>query len=340
MIAPPANAPRPVRATLLRLLDYLAERGYGFVTPAGSTHNRVSERAAAGDEDLLRDIFGWTRPFTERQLDPALLDLVTDAGIVQRKNGALKLTLRASTVDGRLYLHSAPTRSPKAVFLGPDSYRYARFLRQSPGDSPPVAHALDIGVGAGVGAVTLAGLHPGAHVTGSDVNPDALCLAEVNAAHNGVAIDLVNASGLPPSPARFDVIAANPPYIAGSVKRIYRDGGGELGEGLALEWVREGLPRLSPGGRFLLYTGSAIVAGRDLIREELERVGSEHGCRLQYEELDPDVFGGTLRQESYRNVERIALVGAVLTAPRRRGPPGSHSEGRVGLSSSISGSPA
>jgi methylase of polypeptide subunit release factors len=219
-----------------------------------------------------------------------------------------------STVDGRLHLHSAPTRDPDAVFLGPDSYRYVRFLRQVIGDSPAFGTALDIGVGAGVGALTLAALAPAARVTGSDINERALRLARLNSLHAGTPLILKHCSGVP-APGAFDIICANPPYIAGRAKRAYRDGGDQLGAALALEWVRDGVRRLSEGGRFLLYTGSAIVAGRDGVREALLRIAEEQGLHLSYEEIDPDVFGGTLRQDAYRDVERIAAVGAVLTAP-------------------------
>jgi hypothetical protein len=37
---------------------------------------------------------------------------------------------------------------------------------------------------------------------------------------------------------------------------------------------------------------------------------------LRYEEIDPDVFGEELEEEPYRNVERIAAVGAVIHAGR------------------------
>ena len=62
----------------------------------------------------------------------------------------------------------------------------------------------------------------------------------------------------------------------------------------------------------LLYTGSAIVAGRDALREALAEALPRLGCSLRYEELDPDVFGEELDQPDYRNVERIAVVGAVI----------------------------
>ncbi|NJC41019.1 methylase of polypeptide subunit release factors [Brevundimonas alba] len=300
---------------LLDLLRHLEQAGYAFVTPTPATHATVGLRRAASEADALRDVFGWSRPFSRDLLEPGLMQLAETAGVVRHAPEGLRLAIRVSTVDGRLHLHSAPTRDEDAVFLGPDSYRYVRFIRQALGGSPNLRTALDIGVGAGVGALTLAALSPSACVVASDVNHRALRLTRLNSLHGGLPLDLVHCSGLPERPDGFDVIAANPPYIAGKGKRTYRDGGDQLGAALALDWVREGVRRLTPGGRFLLYTGSAIVAGHDAVREALQVIADEGGLHLTYEEIDPDVFGGTLRQEAYREVERIAAVGAVLTAP-------------------------
>jgi hypothetical protein len=37
------------------------------------------------------------------------------------------------------------------------------------------------------------------------------------------------------------------------------------------------------------------------------------GCTLDYREIDPDVFGEELSKPIYADVERIAVVGAVIT---------------------------
>ncbi|HYC68222.1 class I SAM-dependent methyltransferase [Brevundimonas sp.] len=299
---------------LMALLSHLEAAGYAFVMPTPGTHTRVRKRRPATPDNALRDIFGWSRPFSPELLDSALLDLVWLAGVVRRGPEGLTLTIRVSTVGARLFVHSAPTDDRDAVFLGPDSYRYVRFLRQQLTGTVGWGTALDIGTGAGVGAVALADINPAARVLGSDINDKALAFARINVAHAGAGVELAQCSGLPARPERFDVVAANPPYIAGEGDRVYRDGGDQLGAAVALEWVREGVRRLAPGGRFLLYTGSAIVRGRDGVREALARVAEERGLALFYEEIDPDVFGGTLGQNAYKDVERIAAVGAVLTA--------------------------
>ena len=79
----------------------------------------------------------------------------------------------------------------------------------------------------------------------------------------------------------------------------------------------DGLEKLAPGGRLLLYTGSAITAGgKDRLKSGLEALCGRTGARLDYAEIDPDIFGSCLSMRAYRDVERIAAVGAVLV---RRG---------------------
>jgi hypothetical protein len=79
--------------------------------------------------------------------------------------------------------------------------------------------------------------------------------------------------------------------------------------------AHDALRHLASGGRFLLYTGSAIMGGTDLLRQELARMAASFSCRLDYREIDPDVFGEELVSAAYREVDRIAVVGAVFEKP-------------------------
>ncbi|MDB5446041.1 MAG: methyltransferase, partial [Phenylobacterium sp.] len=159
-----------------------------------------------------------------------------------------------------------------------------------------------------------------AQVLLSDVNPKALRLTRVNAAHAGVPLETVQAPDLDGLPEGLDLILANPPYIAGDPKQTYQDGGDLLGARTSLNWARDALGKLAPGGRFLLYTGSAILhGGRDPVRGALSELAEAAGARLSYRELDPDVFGEELEKPAYREAERIAAVGAVLARPRAAG---------------------
>ena len=75
------------------------------------------------------------------------------------------------------------------------------------------------------------------------------------------------------------------------------------------------LAALRPGGRLILYTGSAIVAGEDELRGVLEEMAGSRGMALRYREIDPDVFGEELENPEYRDVDRIAVVAAIVTRP-------------------------
>ena len=75
------------------------------------------------------------------------------------------------------------------------------------------------------------------------------------------------------------------------------------------------MDRLKPQGRVILYTGSAIVGGEDRLAAALRREADERGYALHYREIDPDVFGEELSKPQYRDVERIAVVAAIITAP-------------------------
>ena len=73
------------------------------------------------------------------------------------------------------------------------------------------------------------------------------------------------------------------------------------------------MERLAPNGRFLLYTGSAILdGGRDQLKGELEKAVAEAGFSMTYRELDPDVFNDDLMRPAYDDAERIAAVGVVI----------------------------
>ena len=62
----------------------------------------------------------------------------------------------------------------------------------------------------------------------------------------------------------------------------------------------------------ILYTGSAIVDGEDPLEARLRALAGPHRRPLRYRELDPDVFGEELEKDVYRDVERIALIAAVV----------------------------
>jgi hypothetical protein len=307
------HADEAADACLLDLLRRLEGQGYRFLTPTPETHRRVIARRPDAIAADVRDVFGWSLPFEAEMLDPALFDLLERAGMAQREGQLWRSLVRVSSCDDRLFLHSAfPTEARDSVFLGPDSYRFVRFVRGALCDARPVRRLVDIGAGAGIGAIMAAACLDGARIALTDVNPRALRFARINADLAGVEVEILTGSGLEPVEGPFDLAITNPPFIADAGARAYRDGGDMHGARLSLDWTLAAAARLAPGGRVLLYTGSAIVDGEDCLRASLLRALGPLGCTLRYAELDPDIFGEQLAEPGYEDVERIAAVGAVI----------------------------
>lgn len=301
---------------LLALLGWLDRQDYDFVPTAPASHANRLRHGRLPPRCDARQILGWSRVFDPAQIDRALLAHLDAAGILTESEGGLRATIRVSRLAGTLLCHSAyPTTDADAVFLGPDSYRYVRLVqRHLPGCRQGGRH-VDIGTGSGAAAIIVARACPDAQVTGTDINPRALRLARINAAHAGVAVDLVQCAGLDGVRGEFDLVMSNPPFMIDPEARLYRNGGEMFGLGLGLALVDAALDRLTPGGRLVLFTGNPIIEGRDILHAELSRRAAARGLLLDYDELDPDVYGEELLRPAYADVERIALAGAMLARP-------------------------
>lgn len=79
----------------------------------------------------------------------------------------------------------------------------------------PAQRILDLGTGSGCLAIAVAKQLPQAQVTAVDVSAAALEVARENAAHHGVAVRFLQGDWFVPlAGERFDLILANPPYVA------------------------------------------------------------------------------------------------------------------------------
>lgn len=84
---------------------------------------------------------------------------------------------------------------------------------------------LDLGTGSGAIAVTIACEHPEAAVLAVDVSPAALAVARENAARLGGKVVFVESDWFAALPdERFDLIVANPPYVAARDPHLSQDG--------------------------------------------------------------------------------------------------------------------
>ncbi|MBX3673351.1 MAG: peptide chain release factor N(5)-glutamine methyltransferase [Burkholderiales bacterium] len=143
---------------------------------------------------------------------------------------------------------------------------------------PAVGTALDLGSGSGAIAVTLACERPGAAVCAVDASAEALEVARANAGRHGVKVEFLLGSWYAPvAGRRFDLVVANPPYVAEGDHHL---GEGDLrfepraaltdgsGDGLdSLRAVIAGAPaHLAPGGWLLVEHGwDQAPACRDLL---------------------------------------------------------------------------
>ena len=313
------SAQQLVDRTLLNLGRGLKENGYRFITPTPLTHERVCQRLATPLAMTMRDVFGWSLPFDNALLPEAFREELQQAQVIEKHDALWRSTVRWSSLDELLFAHSPyPTTQADAVFFGPDSYRFAHviqaYLQQR---FDPVRRAVDIGCGAGVGALVIARARPDADVLAVDINPRALRMTAVHAELAGLAnVSAYHSDILASVDGEFDLIVANPPYMNDPHQRAYRHGGGALGAQLSVRIVSESRERLALGGRLVLYTGVAMVAGADPFLEAIKPLVASADYGWTYREIDPDVFGEELEKPGYEGVERIAVVALTVTRLR------------------------
>lgn len=301
---------------LLALLAWLERNDYDFVatTPASHANRLASPRLPPADN--ARHILGWSRSFDPAGIPAELLARLREADVLTETPAGLKATIRVSRLAGLLFCHSAyPTDAEDAVFLGPDTYRYVRLVQRHLPGCRADGRYVDIGTGSGAAAIVAARACPKATVIGTDINPRALRLARINAAHAGVAVELIACAGLEDVDGAIDLAMSNPPFMIDPDARLYRHGGDLNGLGLGLAMLDAALARLAPGGRVVMFTGNPIIDGHDLWYAELARRAADRHLLLDYDELDPDVYGEELLNPAYEGVERIALAGAMLARP-------------------------
>jgi methylase of polypeptide subunit release factors len=303
-------------SALVDLGRQLRERGYRFITITPLSHRRVLARAR-NKAATLQDIFGWSRPFAEGDVEPGILGLLSEAGALERSGDQLRSLVRFSTLGDQLFAHSAfPTEQADAVFFGPDTYRFALALDHVIPTFPRRhMRVLDIGAGSGAGGLHAAALLHDASIVLTDINQNALRFSRINAVLNDVPnVAVIESDLYADVDGQFDLVISNPPYLVDSRARVYRHGGGTLGSDLSLKIAEQGIDRLAPGGALFLYTGSAIVDGVDAFHESLRERLNERPVRFAYEEIDPDVFGEELEASPYDQADRIAVVAVTMEA--------------------------
>lgn len=303
--------PNATDSARLALLESLQALGYDFIAPTPASQARVLRRPDRQVGTTLSDLLGWSLPCRSDRLPSRVVDVLDATDLLERRDdGLIVAKIRVSNVFGRLFLHSRyPTLETDAVFLGPDSYRFADYISRNLTGLPDGARILDYGAGAGVGGIVAAMLRGNASLTLADINPKALSLASVNATFAGVAHRTTPAATPSEVEGSFDLIVTHPPFMIDPARRAYRDGGDLWGGKLSLDWTLAAIGKLAPGGRFVMHTGVSIVDGRDVVRDAVREAMPATGYRYDYRVLDPDIFGDELDKPSYAGVDRIAAIG-------------------------------
>jgi len=139
-----------------------------------------------------------------------------------------------------------------------DSYLLLEAVSVAPGE-----RFLEVGAGAGLVALHAARVTP---AVATDVNPDAVDLLRRSAKRNRVPLDVVRTDLMAGLRGRFDVVALNPPYLAGRpqdpLERAWH--GGAAGSAVSIRFLKD-LPRvLAPSGRAYLILSRENVPAREL----------------------------------------------------------------------------
>jgi methylase of polypeptide subunit release factors len=300
------------------LLTRLKLENYNHVTVSPATHEIVNKKTVNDISKSLVDIFGWSRPFLEKNINEGIFKYMRNANILEPHGNLWISKIRVSTLYGMYFIHSAfPTLDEKSIFFGPDTYRFIRTLNEYlTRNTKPIFRAVDICTGCGPAALFLANKLGTSEIIGVDINESALEYANFNANVNKITnAKFVYSDLLKNIEGKFDFITANPPYMVDKSKRSYRHGGGIYGFQLSLDIVKSSIKRLNPGGALLLYTGVVIIKGKDLFREEVTKLLSDKKLNFEYEEIDPDIFSEELTSEFYINAERIAAVALKVNMP-------------------------
>ena len=186
--------------TILKVLEWTK----GYLAEKGVENARLESEwllCAALDLDRVGLYVNFDRPLTETELAAC-------RGMVARRarREPLQYILGTQEFMGLDFEVSPAVLIPRldTETLVEEAVRLGRAAKR----------VLDIGVGSGCIAVTLAKKLPGAEIFGVERSPEALAIARRNAEKHGAPVTLREGSLFEPfTGERFDLIVSNPPYI-------------------------------------------------------------------------------------------------------------------------------
>lgn len=236
---------------------------YTLLTSATLTLSPVTDAPRDEAEWLLAELLDVERSRL-RQRPPSLTD-------DQRQQYAQWVARRAAGEPFAYVTGTQPFRrlmlrvTPDVLIPRADTEHLVAWALERLSPLPAGARVLDACTGSGCVALALADELPGLSVWASDLSEPALTVARGNALRLGLNVQLLHANGLhlPGSAPRFDLITANPPYIAEgdphlpALAQEPRMALVAADEGMALlqSLIDEAPNRLKPGGWLLLEHG-------------------------------------------------------------------------------------
>lgn len=178
---------------------------------------------------------------------PLTVEALVDARVLTRQSGVVRSLVRIGWCDGLLVASDwdgeGPPPADHVAPVAPASLTLANLTVRTPG-----VGALDMGTGCGVQAFLAAG--HARSVVGTDLNERALALSAFGAALNGLDGCQWRQGSFfgPVAGERFDLVAANPPFvISPETAFMFRDGGG-VGDSVSRRVVGDAARALRPGG--------------------------------------------------------------------------------------------
>jgi release factor glutamine methyltransferase len=248
-------------------------------------------------EVLLADVLGVDRArlLTDRELTVAGPAVRAFQNAVRRR--AVEREPVAYIVGRRGFRHIELSVDRRALIPRPET----ELLVEVALALPAGAHVLDVGTGSGAVALALAQERPDLHVSGSDVDGEALELARANGRRLGSSVSWLHADLLEGVPDEFDAVLANPPYIAAGER-----------SSLAPEIVRHEPARA-------LFAGAD---GLDAIRALLAQLADRERVRLVALEVGTGQAGAVAallrgaRFDTVRAERDLAKIERVVVAER------------------------
>ena len=258
--------------TTLAVLDWTAKR----FAEAGISSSRLEAQV------LLAHVLQCSRTALYMGFDRPLAEAELGAyrSLIKRRLGGECVAY----LVGEQELWGLPFYVDKHVLVPrPDTETLIEVARALRADRAAPCRVLDLCTGSGAIAVSLAKELPAATVIATDVSAEAAAIAARNAERNAVHDRVTVRTGdlfAPVAGERFDLIVANPPYIASAViptlsaevraEPVLALDGGPDGLAFYDRICAEALAYLEPGGALVVEHGYDQA---DAVRERFERAG-------------------------------------------------------------------